>query len=98
MCYLDCSQCDCCHYKGGACCLDGVSLHHAGPGDVLCSSYRNSEAYGNVATDNAPATAETAVRCDDIGCRHNKNARCSAVHINIEETACGPRCATRADR
>ena len=67
MCYLDCSQSNCCHNKGGGCCLDGVSVHHTGPSDSVCSSYRNNEAYGNVCTDNVPPSAETAIRCDDAG-------------------------------
>ena len=65
ICYLDCSQNDCCHNKGGSCCLGGVKVHHAGQSDAVCRSYRNNEAYANAATDNAPPSAETAVRCDD---------------------------------
>ena len=76
ICYLDCSQKDCCHNKGGACCLGGVKVHHAGQSDAVCRSYRNNEAYANAATDNAPPSAETAVRCDDTGCRHNAAYRC----------------------
>lgn len=98
MCYLDCSQSDCCHNKGGGCCLDGVSVHHTGANDSVCSSYRNNEAYGNVCTDNVPPTAETSIRCDDAGCRHNDHSRCTAMHITIKECSCGPQCATRADR
>lgn len=98
MCYLDCSQSNCCHNKGGGCCLDGVSVHHTGDSDSVCSSYRNNEAYGNVCTDNVPPSAETAIRCDDAGCRYNDHNHCSAMHITIKECSCGPQCATRADR
>ena len=66
ICYLDCSQNDCCHNKGGSCCLGGVKVHHAGQSDAVCRSYRNNEAYANAATDNAPPSAETAVRCDRL--------------------------------
>ena len=52
MSYLDCAQYDCCHNKAGCCCLGGINVRHTGPGDAVCGSYRNSEGYGNVATDN----------------------------------------------
>ncbi len=98
ICYLDCSQNDCCHNKGGACCLGGVKVHHAGQSDAVCRSYRNNEAYANAATDNAPPSAETAVRCDDTGCRHNAAYRCRAPHVHIEESGCGPRCVSRIEK
>ena len=65
MSYLDCAQYDCCHNKAGCCCLDGINVRHTGPGDAVCGSYRNSEGYGNVATDNQPASPETDIHCDD---------------------------------
>ena len=54
MSYLDCAQYDCCHNKAGCCCLNDIKVHHTGESDAVCSSYRNSEGYGNVATDNQP--------------------------------------------
>lgn len=66
MVYLDCAQYDCCHNKAGACCLGSIKVHHAGEKDAVCSSYRCNESVGNVATDNAPATVETEVRCDGL--------------------------------
>ena len=53
--YLDCAQYDCCHNKAGCCCLNSINVRHTGPGDAISGSYRNSEGYGNVATDNQPA-------------------------------------------
>ena len=60
--YLDCAQYDCCHNKAGCCCLNSIQVRHTGPGDAVCSSYRNSEGCGNVATDNPPASPETDTR------------------------------------
>ena len=57
MSYLDCAQYDCCHNKAGCCCLNDIKVHHTGESDAVCSSYRNSEGYGNVATDNQPAAS-----------------------------------------
>ena len=54
--------------------------------------------YANAATDNAPPSAETAVRCDDTGCRHNAAYRCRAPHVHIEESGCGPRCVSRIEK
>ena len=65
MSYLDCAQYDCCHNKAGCCCLNDIKVHHTGESDAVCSSYRNSEGYGNVATDNQPASPETEIACDD---------------------------------
>ena len=96
--YLDCAQYDCCHNKAGCCCLDGISVRHTGPGDAVCGSYRNSEGYGNVATDNQPASPETDIHCDDKGCRHLEGRCCCADHVSIDERGCGPACATRAPR
>ena len=84
MSYLDCAQYDCCHNKAGCCCLNGINVRHTGPGDAVCGSYRNSEGYGNVATDNQPASPETEIHCAD--------------HVSIDECSCGPECATRAPR
>ncbi|HJB41826.1 MAG TPA: hypothetical protein H9945_04940 [Candidatus Gemmiger avicola] len=95
MSFLNCSQQDCCHNKGGECCLGCVKVHHAGEQDAVCRSYRCSEGVGNVATDNAPATAVTDVRCDDAGCRYLKGTCCCADHVSIEEEGCGPRCRSR---
>ena len=67
MSYLDCAQYDCCHNKAGACCLGSVKVHHTGERDAVCSSYRCNESVGNVATDNAPATADH-VCIDECGC------------------------------
>ena len=80
MSYLDCAQYDCCHNKAGCCCLDGINVRHTGPGDAVCGSYRNSEGYGNVATDNQPASPETDIHCDDKGCRHLEGRCCCADH------------------
>lgn len=98
MVYLDCAQYDCCHNKAGACCLGGIKVRHAGPGDAVCGSYRCSESVGNVATDNSPGTAETEIRCDDRGCRYYAGRCCCAAHVSIDECGCGPACATRAPR
>lgn len=98
MVYLDCAQYDCCHNKAGGCCLGGIKVHHTKGADAVCSSYRNSEGYGNVATDNAPATAETEIRCDDKGCRYLEGRCCCAEHVAVDEDGCGPRCATRSPR
>lgn len=95
MSYLDCSEQDCCHNKAGSCCLGGISVHHAGHNDAVCRSYRNNEAYGNVATDNAPANPETQIRCDDTGCCYNDGKACQANHVTVQEQGCGPRCTTR---
>ena len=56
MSYLDCAQYDCCHNKADCCCLNDIKVHHTGESDAVCSSYRNSEGYGNVATGNQPAS------------------------------------------
>lgn len=98
MCYLDCNQSDCCHNKGGACCLGQVKIHHAGQEDAVCRSYRCNEAYGNAATDNAPPTAETGVRCDDTSCRYNAALRCCAAQVHIKESGLGPQCASRLEK
>ena len=98
MCYLDCNQGDCCHNKAGACCLGGVKVHHAGQTDAVCRSYRCNEAYGNVATDNAPPSAETAVRCDDTGCRYNAAHQCTAAHVHIKESDRGTQCISRVEK
>ena len=74
MSYLDCAQYDCCHNKAGCCCLNDIQVRHTGETDAVCSSYRNSEGYGNVATDNQPASPETEIACDDRGCRHQQYA------------------------
>lgn len=95
MVYLDCAQYDCCHNKAGACCLGSIKVHHAGERDAVCSSYRCNESVGNVATDNAPATVETEVRCDDKGCKYLEGRCCCADHVCIDECGCGPKCATR---
>lgn len=95
MVYLDCAQYDCCHNKAGACCLGGIKVHHTGDRDAVCSSYCCSEGYGNVATDNAPGTAETEIRCDDKECRYLEGRCCCADHVSIDESGCGPECATR---
>lgn len=97
MVYLDCAQYDCCHNKAGACCLGNIKVHHAGEKDAVCSSYRCNESVGNVATDNAPATAETEVRCDDKGCKYLEGRCCCADHVCIDECGCGPKCATRKE-
>ena len=76
MSYLDCAQYDCCHNKAGCCCLNDIKVHHTGESDAVCSSYRNSEGYGNVATDNQPASPETEIACDDSGCRHQQGHCC----------------------
>ena len=91
--YLDCAQYDCCHNKAGCCCLNSINVRHTGPGDAVCGSYRNSEGYGNVATDNQPACArlDTAHGCPAARC-------CCADHVSIDERGCGPACATRAPR
>ena len=60
MSYLDCAQYDCCHNKAGCCCLNDIKVHHTGESDAVCSSYRNSDGYGNVATDNQPASPATS--------------------------------------
>ena len=96
MAYLDCAQYDCCHNKAGGCCLGGVTVRHAGAGDAVCSSYRCSEGVGNVATDNAPATAETDVHCTERSCRYLAGSTCRAAHISIDVSDCGPQCRTRA--
>lgn len=98
MCYLDCNQSDCCHNKGGACCLGQVKIHHAGQEDAVCRSYRCNEAYGNAATDNSPPTAETGVRCDDTACRYNAALRCCAAQVHIKESGLGPQCASRLEK
>ena len=67
MSYLDCAQYDCCHNKAGCCCLNDIKVHHTGESDAVCSSYRNSEGYGNVATDNQPASPETAAAATSRG-------------------------------
>ena len=84
MVYLDCAQYDCCHNKAGACCLGSIKVHHAGEKDAVCSSYRCNESVGNVATDNAPATVETEVRCDDKGCKYLEGRCCCADHVCID--------------
>ncbi len=96
--YLDCAQYDCCHNKAGCCCLNSIQVRHTGPGDAVCSSYRNSEGCGNVATDNPPASPETDIHCDDKGCRHLEGHCCCADHVSIDECSCGPECATRAPK
>lgn len=95
MTYLDCAQYDCCHNKAGACCLGSIKVHHAGEKDAVCTSYRCNEGVGNVATDNAPATAETEVRCDDKDCKYLEERSCCADHVCVDECGCGPKCATR---
>ena len=98
MAYLDCAQYDCCHNKAGGCCLGGIKVRHTKGSDAVCASYRNSEGVGNVATDNAPAAAETEIRCDDKGCRYLEGRCCCAGHVHVDEDGCGPRCATRAPK
>ena len=98
MSYLDCAQYDCCHNKAGCCCLNDIKVHHTGESDAVCSSYRNSEGYGNVATDNQPASPETEIACDDRGCRHQQGLCCCASHVSVDTCSCGPSCATRAPR
>ena len=93
MSYLDCAQYDCCHNKAGCCCLNGIDVHHTGPGNAVCGSYRCNERYGNAATDNQPASPET-----DKGCRHLEGHCCCADHVSIDECSCGPECVTRAPR
>ena len=73
-------------------------LFNTAAGDAVCGSYRNSEGYGNVATDNQPASPETDIHCDDKGCRHLEGRCCCADHVSIDERGCGPECATRAPR
>ena len=97
MTYLDCSAYDCCHNKGGACCLGRIDVQHAGENDAVCSSYRSNEEYANAATDNAPGTAETDIRCDDTACRHLKNRACAARRVRIDENSAGPACLTRSE-
>ena len=58
----------------------------------------SDEGYGNVATDNQPASPETDIHCDDKGCRHLEGRCCCADHVSIDERGCGPACATRAPR
>ena len=98
MSYLDCAQYDCCHNKAGCCCMNDIKVHHTGESDAVCSSYRNSEGYGNVATDNQPASPETEIACDDRGCRHQQGLCCCASHVSVDTCSCGPACATRAPR
>lgn len=98
MSYLDCAQYDCCHNKAGCCCLNDIKVHHAGDRDALCTSYRNSEGYGNAATDNQPASPETDICCDDKGCRYQQGHACCADHVSVDTCHCGPACATRAPR
>ena len=59
MTYLDCSAYDCCHNKGGACCLGCIDVQHTGENGAVCGSYCSNEGYANAATDNA-APAQTA--------------------------------------
>ena len=54
MTYLDCSAYDCCHNKGGACCLGCIDVQHTGENGAVCGSYCSNEGYANAATDNAP--------------------------------------------
>lgn len=96
MVYLDCAQYDCCHNKAGACCLGSIKVHHAGEKNASCASYRCNEGVGNVATDNAPAAAETEIRCDEKSCRYLEGRCCCANHVSIDEGTGGPRCATRS--
>lgn len=97
MSYLDCSEHDCCHNKGGQCCLNGINVHHTGEHGAACKSYCNNEAYGNVAIDNPPASAETGIGCDDSACRFNESLHCAAQHVTIKEGVSGPVCGTRIE-
>ena len=97
MTYLDCSAYDCCHNKGGACCLGCIDVQHAGENDAVCSSYCSNESYANAATDNAPGNAETDIRCNDEACRHLKSHICAARRVHIDESDPGSVCLTRSE-
>ena len=97
MTYLNCSQSDCCHNKGGCCCLGNIQMHHTSAHNAKCASYACSEGYGNCATDNAPGSAETEIRCDDDACRHNKKKACCADLVGVSQGRTGPCCAAREE-
>ena len=106
MTYLDCSAHDCCHNKGGACCLGCIDVQHTGEARAVCGSYCSNESYANAATDNAPGTAETDIRCNDEACRHLcndeacrhlKHQMCAARRVRIDESTTGPACLTRSE-
>ena len=97
MTYLDCSAYDCCHNKGGACCLGCIDVQHTGENGAVCGSYCSNEGYANAATDNAPGTAATDIRCDDEACRHFRQMTCRASRVRIDESTTGPACLTRSE-
>ena len=97
MTYLDCSAYDCCHNKGGSCCLSCIDVPQPGENNAVRHSYCSNESYANAATDNAPGTAETDIRCNDEACRHLKNQVCAARRVRIDEQDTGPSCLTRSE-
>lgn len=97
MTYLNCSEQDCCHNKGGCCCLDSIKMHHNSAHTAMCASFANNEGYANAAVDNAPGQAETDIRCDDGACRHNKNHACCSDLVGISQGRTGPCCAAREE-
>lgn len=97
MTYLNCSEQDCCHNKGGCCCLDSIKMHHNSAHTAMCASFASNEGYANAAVDNAPGQAETDIRCDDSACRHNKNHACCSDLVGISQGRTGPCCAAREE-